>query len=120
MNKITNAERERIHGRAMEIVRLDPDGKVLDKNTTIGRLMDEFTISRDRSIRHVAKAARRLRYGIIEDDGDDDEEQETGGRTERFNLRIAPATRRKLDGLARAWGCSVSDVIHKLAEERGE
>ena len=61
MNKITNSERERIHGRAMEIVRLDIDNAVLDKHATVGALMDEFSISQQRAVRHVAAAAQALR-----------------------------------------------------------
>ena len=122
MNKITNAERERIHSRAMEIVRLDIDGKVLDKNTTIGALMDEFSISQQRAGRHVAAAAQALRsvaarhaavspYVIT---------AHKGGRTATFTMRATPALVEKIKTLALAWNCSQGDVVARLVEQQDE
>ena len=61
MNKVTNAERDRILKRAMEIVKLDADLAVVDHRNAIAQIMSEFGISHDRALGAVSRAARRQR-----------------------------------------------------------
>ncbi len=64
MNRITNAERQRIHSRAMELIRLERDGSTANRDLVIDQLMREFDISRQRARQHTAKAAMRTRYPL--------------------------------------------------------
>ena len=61
MNRITNAEREIIHSRALEIIALDAGGMLTNAPSATEQLMVEFNVSRQRARHHVAKAAMRTR-----------------------------------------------------------
>lgn len=63
MNRITNAERERILERAIELTDMDrASGLVLNGQQVVGKLIAEFSISKERALHAAAKAARRMRH----------------------------------------------------------
>jgi len=63
LNTITKSERQRIHESALTFVRLDSEGKIIGGMTAAAKVFAEMhNISRERARRHVARAARRLRY----------------------------------------------------------
>ncbi len=62
MNRIRKAERDRIQRRADQIVQIDANTQGIANSSQAQEiLMREFSISRDRAFRHVAKVAIRRR-----------------------------------------------------------
>jgi hypothetical protein len=58
----TKERSEAIQARAMELVRLWPDGRIANKNEAIASLITELGCTKGTAWKHVARAARRKRH----------------------------------------------------------
>ena len=60
-NHVTKHERDALRRAALDITKLDADGKIIDRAATVADLMDWTDVSKQRAERAVAYAARRKR-----------------------------------------------------------